>query len=83
MQTFNANEAKNRFGELLDIAQRGSVRMTRRDSVVGAMVSAEEFDAMRRFFSDRLHNTLDAAADAAEQAGMAPEILEELLADEN
>lgn len=83
MQTFTANEAKNRFGELLDIAQRGPVRVTRHDRVVGVMVSAEDYEAMRAFYAYRLRKTMDETADAAEQAGMTPEILEQLLADEN
>ncbi len=86
MQTFTANEAKNRFGELLDIVQREPVRVTRRDRVVGVMVSIEDYEAMRAFYADRLRKTMDEtadAADAAEQAGMTPEILEQLLADEN
>lgn len=83
MQTFTANEAKNRFGELLDIVQREPVRVTSRDSVVGVMVSIEDYEAMRAFYADRLRKTMDETADAAEQAGMTPEILEQLLADEN
>jgi prevent-host-death family protein len=83
MQTFTANEAKNRFGELLDIVQREPVRVTRRDRVVGVMVSIEDYEAMRAFYADRLRKTMDETADAAEQAGMTPEILEQLLADEN
>lgn len=83
MQTFTANEAKNRFGELLDIVQREPVRVTSRDRVVGVMVSIEDYEAMRAFYADRLRKTMDETADAAEQAGMTPEILEQLLADEN
>ena len=40
MQTFTANKAKTHFGELLDLAQREPVRVTRRDRIVGVMVSA-------------------------------------------
>jgi prevent-host-death family protein len=83
MQTFTANEAKNRFGELLDIVQREPVRVTSRDRVVGVMVSIEDYEAMRAFYADRLRKTMDETADAAEQTGMTPEILEQLLADEN
>lgn len=83
MQTFTANEAKTRFGEFLDIAQREPVRVTRHDRVVGVMVSAEDYEAMRTFYADRLHRTLDETAAAAEKAGMTPEILEQLLADES
>ncbi|WKJ89862.1 type II toxin-antitoxin system Phd/YefM family antitoxin [Methylomonas montana] len=83
MQTFTANEAKTRFGEFLDIAQREPVRVTRHDRVVGVMVSAEDYEAMRTFYADRLSKTMDETADAVEKAGMTPEILEQLLADES
>ncbi len=83
MQTFTANEAKTRFGEFLDIAQREPVRVTRHDRVVGVMVSAEDYEAMRAFYADRLRKTMDETAAAAEKAGMTSEILEQLLADES
>lgn len=83
MQTFTANEAKTHFGEFLDIVQREPVRVTRHDRVVGVMVSAEDYEAMRAFYADRLRKTMDEAAYAAEKAGMTPEILEQLLMDES
>jgi prevent-host-death family protein len=83
MQTVTANEAKTRFGELLDRAQREPVQITRHNRVVGVMVSAEDYEAMRTFYADRLRLTMDATAGAAEQAGLTPEILDQLLADES
>jgi len=47
MQTFTANEAKTRFGEFIDLAQREPLRVMRRDRVVGVMVSAQDYEAMR------------------------------------
>jgi prevent-host-death family protein len=83
MQTMTANEAKTRFGELLDIAQREPVRVTRRDRVVGVLVSAQDYDAMRAYFADRLRHTLRESAAGAVSAGMTEERLAELLADES
>ena len=83
MQTFTANEAKTRFGEFLDSAQREPVRVMRHDRVVGVMVSARDYEAMRAFYADRLQHTLDAAATAAARAGLTPEGLDALLADES
>lgn len=83
MQTYTANEAKTRFGEFLDKVQREPVRVMRHDRVVGVMVSAEDYEAMRAFYADRLLHTMDNAADAAAQAGLTPEKLAELLADES
>lgn len=83
MQTYTANEAKTRFGEFLDRVQREPVRVMRHDRVVGVMVSAEDYDAMRAFYADRLRKTMDETAQMAEAAGLTPEILDQLLADES
>ncbi|VFR31984.1 hypothetical protein ANK1_4050 [plant metagenome] len=83
MQTFTANEAKTRFGELIDRVQREPVRVTRRNRVVGVMVSAEDYDAMRAFYADRLRRTLKQSAEDAAAKGLTDEKLEQLLADED
>lgn len=83
MQTYTANEAKTRFGEFLDKVQREPVRVMRHDRVVGVMVSAQDYEAMRTFYADRLLKTMDETAAAAEKAGLTPEKLEQLLADES
>ena len=83
MQTFTANEAKTRFGELLDRAQREPVRITRHNRVVGVMVSAEDYEAMRAFYADRLRYTFRECAEGAASAGLTEETLAELLSDES
>ena len=83
MQTYTANEAKTRFGEFLDRVQREPVRVMRHDRVVGVMVSADDYEAMRTFYADRLRKTMNETALMAEKAGLTPEILEQLLADES
>lgn len=83
MLSMTANEAKTRFGEFLDRAQREPVRVMRHDRVVGVMVSAQDYEDMRKFFANRLQHTLDESADSAAKAGLAPEDLEALLADES
>ena len=83
MQTFTANQAKTHFGEFLDLAQREPVRVMRRDRVVGVMVSAQDYEAMRAFYADRLQRTLEQTAVLAEAQGLSPEGLDALLADES
>ena len=83
MQTFTANEAKTQFGHFIDVAQREPVRVMRRERVVGVMVSAQDYEAMRAFYANRLQHTLAEIASQAEQAGMTPELLENLLRDES
>jgi prevent-host-death family protein len=70
MQTFTATQAKTRFGELLDLTQRGPVRVTRHDRVVGVLVSARDYEAMRAFYADRLQHTLGHAATQAQAQGL-------------
>ena len=83
MQTFTANQAKTHFGEFLDLAQREPVRVMRRDRVVGVMVSAQDYEAMRAFYADRLQSTLNQTATQAEAQGLTAENLDALLADES
>lgn len=83
MQTYTANEAKTRFGELLDRVQREPVRVMRHNRLAGVMVSAEDYEAMRAFYADRLQKTMDAVAGEATAAGLTPETLADLLADES
>ncbi len=83
MQTFTANQAKTHFGEFLDLAQREPVRVMRHERVVGVMVSAQDYEAMRGFYADRLQRTLDEASAAAADAGLTPAALDALLADES
>ena len=83
MQTLTANEAKTHFGHFIDMAQREPVRIVRRERVVGVMVSAQDYDAMRAFYANRLQHTLAASAAQSEKAGMSTKRLEALLRDES
>ncbi len=83
MQTFTANEAKTHFGEFLDRVQREPVRVMRHDRVAGVMVSAQDYEAMRVFYADRLRHTFKESAEAAATAGLTEEKLAQLLADES
>lgn len=83
MQTMTANQAKTQFGAFIDMAQKEPVRVMRHDRVVGVMVSAEDYDAMRAFYADRLARTLDRTAAQARQSGLTQEGLDALLADDS
>jgi len=83
MHTFTANEAKTRFGALIDRVQREPVRVTRRNRVVGVMVSAEDYHGMRAFYADRLRHSLKQSAEAAAAKGLTEDVLAHLLNDED
>ena len=83
MQTFPANQAKPHFGEFLDLVQREPVQVRKRDRVVGVMVSAQDFEAMRAFYANRLQNTLAQNAANVAAQGLAEADINSLLADES
>lgn len=83
MRTLTAREAKTRFGALLDMAQREPVRVVRQRRVLGVMVSARDYEAMRAFYAARLQHTLAATGHEAAKQGLSEEALEALLADES
>lgn len=83
MQRMTANQAKTQFGAFIDMAQREPVQVLRHDRVVGVMVSASDYEAMRAFYANRLIQTMDRISDEAAAAGLTQEILDELLADES
>ena len=43
MKIFSASDAKNRFGQLIDMAQAGPVRVQRQGRDVAIVMSPEEF----------------------------------------
>jgi prevent-host-death family protein len=83
MREMTANEAKTRFGEFLDRAQREPVRVTRRNRVICVLVSAEDYEAMRVFYADRLRHRFQESAQQAAQRGLTEETLKKLLMDES
>ena len=83
MQTLTANQAKTQFGAFIDMAQKEPVRVMRHDRVVGIMVSPDDYEAMRAFYANRLAQTLEHTASQAQQAGLTPQELDALLADES
>ena len=83
MQVLSANYAKTQFGQMIDMAQKEPVRITRHNRVVGVMVSAQDYEDMRAFYADRLKQTLQATAGAARERGLSQDKLDELLSDES
>ena len=81
MQSFTANQAKTQFGQFLDTAQREPVQVMKHDRVVGVMVSAKDYEAMRLFYADRLQHRIAQSAQLAEAAGLTKNKLDELLSE--
>ncbi len=83
MQVTTARDAKNRFGQLLDSAQRGPVSITKNGRVVTVMLSIEQYRRLRGAAWDRLTRAMDATSAEAASTGLTDNILEALLADES
>ncbi|MHA6298044.1 type II toxin-antitoxin system Phd/YefM family antitoxin [Devosia sp. CAU 1758] len=48
MSTMSATEAKNKFGQLLEMAQAEPVRIQKNGRDVGILISPEQFAAMQK-----------------------------------
>ena len=83
MNDISAREAKNRFGQLLDAAQRSPVRVTRNGRAVTVMLSTQLYDQLRGSAWERLTATMDAMGEEASARGLTDAELEALLADES
>ena len=83
MKEVAAREAKNRFGHLLDAAQSGPVRVTRKGRAVGVMMSVQQYERLRGAAWERLAATMDALGEEASANGLTKTRLEALLADES
>lgn len=54
MKTLTATDARNRFGELIDVAQAGPARVQRRGRDVAVVLSPEEFRRLSKAASGRV-----------------------------
>lgn len=83
MQETTARDAKNRFGQFLDAAQRTPVRVTKNGRAVTVMMSVEHYERLRGAAWERLAATMDAIGAEASERGLTDAKLRALLADES
>ena len=83
MKETTARDAKNRFGQFLDAAQRTPVSVTRNGRVVTVMMSVEHYERLRGAAWERLTATMDAIGEEASAKGLTDARLQALLADES
>lgn len=79
MTTVSATEAKQNFAALLDKAQREPVRIRRHQRDVAVLISAEEYEDLRKKRADDLIRFTRETSHYAAAQGMSDELLEELL----
>ena len=82
MPTVSATHAKQNFAAILDQAQREPVRIQRHERDVVVVVSAEEYEKIRKLRFQELIRLTEENGRYAESRGMNDELLAELLADE-
>ena len=83
MKVTTAREAKNRFGQLLDAAQRAPVSITKNGRTVTVMLSVEQYERLRGAAWERLARTMAEMSQEAEANGLTDAALEALLANES
>ena len=83
MQTVTALEAKNRFGELLDKAQREPVTVTKQGRPSVVVMSTIDYEKYDRLLRQEVIQQMKALQDEAAKNGMTEEILADLLKDES
>ena len=82
MTTVSATHAKQNFAAILDQSQREPVRIQRHERDVAVLVSAEEYEKIRKMRVEELIRLSEENGRYAESQGMTDELLEQLLADE-
>ncbi|MEO5923418.1 MAG: type II toxin-antitoxin system Phd/YefM family antitoxin [Bryobacteraceae bacterium] len=83
MKTFAATEAKQRFGAVIDAAQREPVVIRRQNRDVAIVLSPEDYERIRKFNTVELDKAWDELSRQAQANGLTEEILEEILADDS
>ncbi len=83
MKGITARDAKNRFGQLLDAAQRSPVSVTKNGRAVTVMLSTELYDQLRSAAWDRLTATMDTMGEEATARGLTEAKLDAILADDS
>jgi prevent-host-death family protein len=82
MQTISATKASQNFAATLDMAQRGPVLIQRHERDIAVLVSADEYENIRRLRAQELIRLTDEMGRYAESQGMTDELFEQLMADE-
>lgn len=81
MATISATQAKQRFAELLDTAQREPVHIQRHERDVAVLLSVAEYETLNRDRWAEFNRLSAIAAEEAKANGLTEEVLADILAD--
>lgn len=81
MRTVSATEAKQKFAEIIDTAQREPVRIRRHNRDLAVVVSAEEYERLNKIRWAEVNRLSARVAAEAQANGLTEEILAEILAE--
>jgi prevent-host-death family protein len=81
MKTVSATEAKQRLAALLDAAQREPVLIRRQNRDVAVIISAEEYERIRKINNTELKRMMDRLGARAAARGMTERVLADILKD--
>lgn len=82
MPSFTALDAKNRFGQLIEMAQRAPVTITKNGRPSVVVVSAADYERRRNNAGKRLISAMDRMTAEAAAAGITEQDIDDLLRDE-